>query len=225
MKKYDFKWQSIVGAIIILSMLSTMLIGCSKTKLQNESYKEVLTRPGAPVLYGDMNRGKKIWKGSDRKLVSFRYDKEALLSMSDGHRVWSPDSIIRSIDINLSNVEGKENIQVDDVLKLICYYIPSNIISKFYTFDKAVHVIGVTNEYEVYYYLMKLNEQGEALRQSGEDYLHSDLGIRILRRGDNEWSAEIGYVELEYTEKELRELIERYDNFKHWDVDILDYAR
>lgn len=231
MKKHDFKWHNIVGAILILSMLSAMLIGCStsyegsssKEKLQNASYKEVLTRPGAPMLYGDMNEAREFWKGSDRKLVSYVHDEKSVLSMSTGYRFMSQDSIIRSIEINLSEVEDKENIQLDDVLKLICHYIPFNIVSKFYTFDKAIHEIGDTNEYEVYYYLMKINEQGEALRQSGESYLHSDLGITIFRRGDNNWSAELSY--LRYTEPRLRWPNEQNNSVEDWDVDIFDYAK
>ncbi|MGZ9586487.1 hypothetical protein [Paenibacillus marinisediminis] len=189
---------------------------------ENLSDLELLTMKGHPQFYGDYNEAKKFWKGydkvkvvdTDRKMLN----EDALLLVTAPGGV---NRIISNITINLSNVENKHDIKLDDVLKLICDYIPYDIMDKYYTFEKSFHEVHKYEKYEAYRYVMKLNDDGKAVNKLGEKYYDPKFAFKIIHRNDDDWIAEINYLSYHVNRDKSNDpaSIEVED----WNVDINKY--
>ncbi len=100
---------------------------------------EILALDSHPKIYGDYNDAEIFGKGYKKVAVintnqkSHYEDKLLLVATSD-------KKIISDITINFSySDEIKHELTVDKILKVVCEYIPYEILEKYYTFSKSFH--------------------------------------------------------------------------------------
>lgn len=187
-------------------------------KKQKLTYAELVTLKDHPKYYGDYKVAKKFWKKYDEVVVDVTatgHNEEALLF------VGTIDSkVIDNIRINLSDVEGNQNIELEDVLPLVCDYIPYEIIDKYYDFKEAFHEIYKAGNYEAYHYVMDLNDAGKEANKSGEIKYDDKFSFQIIHRNDNEWTAEMNYLSYE---GKYRSFKEGEFDIKKWKVNLKKY--
>jgi len=180
---------------------------------------ELLTLEGHPKFYDEYKEAKQFWRGFKKVKVvdasQTRFNENALLLITSGY---SDKGVITNITINLSNVDNKKDIKLDDVLRLICDYIPYDIINKYYTFEKSFHEVYKDNSYEAYHYVMVLNEEG---KKSGERYYKGKFAFKIIHRNDDDWIAEMNYLAYEGNHDKFGL---KYYDVEDWDVDINKYS-
>jgi len=216
----------LIGAGIIGSM-SISKEGTEKSSQEAKIVKklsdmELLTMKDHPQFYGDYNEARKFWKGYDQvKVVNAgrkMYHEDALLLVTTGDE---DKDIITRVTINLSNIENKQDITLDDILQLICAYIPYDTINKYYTYEKSFHEIyKEDNKYEGYHYVMQINDAGKAANKSGEIHYKSKFAFKIMHRNGDDWIAEINL--LSYQGNHERFHPDAYD-VEDWDIDINKY--
>ncbi|MDF2655545.1 MAG: hypothetical protein K0R19_2019 [Bacillota bacterium] len=181
---------------------------------------ELLTAEGHPQFYGDFLEAESFWRNYSEKVkvVNARqtiFNEDALLLITTGD---SDNNVITKVTINLSEVENKQDIVLDDALALICQYIPYDIIASYYTFEDAYYEVFADGGFEGYHYLMHLNDTGKA--QPAELALKENFAFSIIHRGDNEWIASIDYFAYDGNH-------DKYSPGAYvaqkWDVDISQY--
>lgn len=189
-----------------------------KQKEQKLAYTDLITLKDHPEFYGDYKEAKKFWKKYDDVVVDVTTtgsNEDALLFVGT-----NDFKVIDNVRINLSDVEGKQNIKLEDVLPLICDYIPYDIIDKYYDFKEAFHEIYKEGKYEAYHYVMDLNEEGKEANKSGEKKYDDKFSFQIIHRNDNDWIAEMEYLSSEGNYKKFQK--GAFD-IKKWKVNLEKY--
>lgn len=204
-----------VGTGITLYNLS------QRTPINNLAEFKKVTMAEHPRLYGDFNVAQEIWKDYSNIVVlnsrrSSR-NKDALLLATSND---SYNDIINSISINLSNVDNKQDIKFEEVLELVCNYIPYDIIDKYYVFDEAFHETFKAGDYEAFIYVMKINENGKAVNKLGEKHYNDRFAFKIIHRNDNDWIVSMDSLSYEGNYSSSKQGV--YD-VENWDVDIYKY--
>ena len=193
----------------------------SETVSRNLSYVELLTLKEHPKFYGDYQAAKSFWKGFDKvKVVNARqtiYNEDALLLVTTGDE---DNDVITNVTINLSDYEKEQYLELDNVMQLICDYIPYDIIDKYYDFKESFHEIYKDGGYEAYHYVMELNDKGKEVNKSGERYFNSKFAFKIMHRNDNDWIAVMNYLAYKGNHNKFR--TDAYD-VEEWDVNIEKY--
>lgn len=221
----------IIGFILILLLSATILSiivsnigtenGSQEVVLENLSDMELLTMKDHPKFYGDHNEAKQFWKGYDKVKVNNAsqtiHNEDALLSVTTGA---GDKRIITSVRINLSNVDNKHDLKLEDVLQLICDYIPYDILSKYYTFKESFHEKYKGGDYEAYHYVMVLNDAGKAANKSGDMRFNDKFAFKIIHRNENDWIAEINSLSYEGNQDQFKP--GAYD-VEGWNVAIYKY--
>ena len=198
-----------------------------KTEAKKEVKKEVkkelsdtelLTLPGHPEYYGDFKEAAEFWKGYEKvKVATSAYDKVALLLITP---YYADNNVISRICFDFGQMESGHELTVNDVLKIVCDYIPYDILEKYYTFDRAFHETSVRGGYEGYHYVMRLNDEGRAARKSDSNYLADTFAFQIICSNENEWEAEIN-SSADYGN--YQSAAPRAYKVKDWEVDINVY--
>ena len=152
-------------------------------------------------------------------LLYRRIPKNRLVTTGDGDK-----GFITNVTINLSDYEEKQYIELDNILQLICDYIPYDIIGKYYDFNESFHEVYKDGGYEAYHYVMLLNDKGKELNESGEIYLESKFGFKIIHRNDNDWVAEMNYLAYEGNHDKYNTKAEACD-VEDWEVNIEKYKK
>ncbi len=216
----------IIWVIVISSALSSDNDNSTDT-VANEivdkdlSYVELLTLKDHPKFYGDYSAAKSFWKGYDKvKVVNARltiYNEDALLLVTTGDE---DNDIITNITINLSDIEKKEYLELDNVMKMICDYIPFDIIDKYYDFKESFHETYKDGGYEAYHYVMELNDEGKKVNKLGERNFASKFAFKIIHRNEDDWIAEMNYLSCEGNHDKFSS-----DAYvvEDWDVNIEKY--
>ncbi len=185
-------------------------------KKQKLTYTELITLKDHPKYYGDYKEAKIFWKKYDEVVVATTGRNEDALLL-----VGTTDSkVIDNIRINLSDVEGNQNIELEDVLSLVCDYIPFEIIDKYYDFKEAYHETYKAGKYEAYHYVMDLNEAGRKANKTGEIKYDDKFSFQIIHRNDHEWIAEMNYLSYKGKYKSFKE--GEFD-IKKWKVNLKKY--
>lgn len=217
-----FLIAGLVGVIGVISFLNANTINIainSETKSRNLPDIELLTLKEHPKFYGDYKAAKSFWKGFDNvKVVNSRqkiYNEDALLLVTSGN-----EDVITNITINLSDYEEKQSLELEKVMRLICDYIPYDIIEQYYDFKESFHEMNKDGKYEAYHYVMELNDKGKDVNKSGERYFQSKFAFQIIHRNDNDWIATINYLAYEGIHDRLKS-----DGVEAWDVDIEKYKK
>ena len=193
----------------------------NETVSRNLSYVELLTLKDHPKFYGDYKAAKRFWKGFDKiKVVNARLtiqNEDALLLVTTGDE---DNGVITNVTINLSDYEKKQYLELDNVMQLICDYIPYDIIDKYYDFKESFHEVYKNGRYEAYHYVMELNANGKEVNKSGERYLQSPFAFKIIHRNDNDWIAVMQCTAYEGNHDKFS--ADAYD-VEEWDADIEKY--
>ncbi|BCJ95412.1 hypothetical protein acsn021_29810 [Anaerocolumna cellulosilytica] len=210
-------------AILLVSVLFFLgvLILSNLSKYRLVETREILYDMGVvhttnhPKYFSEYENALAFWKGNDYVKVikkgELLTNGSALLVMTS-----NTEETISDIRINLSGYSSeKEPLTVKDILKVICEYIPYNIIYKYYTFDKAFYEIIKAGEYEKYYYLWVLNERGKEEIQNGNKVLSDKLAFEIIYDKEEGWNIQIGALSYDENEDSI--------SVQEWDIDILDY--
>lgn len=181
---------------------------------------EILALDSHPKIYGDYNDAEIFWKGYKKVAVintnqkSHYEDKLLLVETSDKKK-------ISDITINFSySDEIKHELTVDKILKVVCEYIPYEILEKYYTFSKSFHeTYKEGKKYEAYHYVMSLNKEGKAANVSGDYLLYDKFAFKIIHRNDDDWIAEINRSAYKGKHEKSRDGYEVED----WKVDLSKY--
>ncbi len=211
----------VVLLLLIFFAVMVSIISKSKASIKNTiSDNELLSIKNHPKFYDDYNEAKKFWNDYDKvKVVNARqtrYNEDALLLITTGDE---DNNVITNVTINLSNVENKQDIRLDNVLKLICSYIPYDIIDEYYTFEESFHETHKSESYEAYHYIMTINDSGKSANKSGDRHLESKFAFKIIHRNDD-WIANINYLSYEGNHHKFNP--DAYD-VKSWDINIHKY--
>jgi hypothetical protein len=148
-----------------------------------------------PKFYGDSAEAKELWKGYNKvkvvKSVQASYNEDALLLITSSN----DENEITGVTINLSEVEDKHNIKLEDVLKLICGYFPYDILDNYYVVKRSFHEVDNDGSgFEDYFYMMELNNKGKEVNKSGKIHLYSRFTLRIIHRNGDNWIAKIDTI-------------------------------
>lgn len=223
----------ILLVLIVLSILYAGLMNSDvkkngvtdnvKTEVKKElSDVEIVTLPGHPKYYGDFKEAEKLWKGYKKvKVVNAGQSSfygDALLLITTGNDDWDND-FITSVNFNLHNTESGHELTVDDVLKIVCEYIPYEILEKYYTFDYAFHETNISGGYEAYHYVMLLNEEGRAANKSDDKDYRDKFAFKIAHNDDG-WHAEIDLLAYEGN---FQRYGLKFYKVEDWVVDINKY--
>lgn len=189
--------------------------------VENITDLEILTLDSHPKFYGDFKEAKRFW--SDYKKVAVvsngsytKYeDKLLLVTPSD-------NNVITDITINFSHSEDiKHELTVEKVLKVVCEYIPYDIIEKYYTFTESFHeTFKGDKKYEAYHYVMSLNKKGKSVNKSGDFYYEGKFAFKIIHRNDDDWIVEINYLAYEGNHDKFS--ADAYE-VENWEVDLSNY--
>lgn len=192
---------------IVSAIICTILIICfgvliikivhdateTATNIIMESDLDIVKKEGHPLFYGNFQEAKDFWKGYKKvKVVNAQskiYNEDALLLITTGNE---DNGIITDVSFNFSNIENKDSLNVEEVLKIVCGYIPYDILDKYYdyktSFKATYHEEG---GYVAYHYVMKLNKNGEKLTNTN---YQSTFAFKIYCRDKNNWLAEINIL-------------------------------
>lgn len=214
-----------VGFVMISALNSgkntTTVVNDTVEVSQNLSNVELLTLKDHPKFYGDYKAAKSFWKAYDKvKVVNARqtiYNEDALLLVTTGDE---DNDVITNVTINLSDYGKKQYLELDNVMRLICDYIPYDIIDKYYDFKEAFHEVYKDGGYEAYHYVMELNDKGVEVNKSGERYFESKFAFKIIHRNEDEWIAEMNYLSYEGNHDKFS--ADAYE-VEDWDVNIKKY--
>ncbi|WIV11133.1 hypothetical protein [Proteiniborus sp. MB09-C3] len=218
------KVKFIITIIFVVGIVSIITALNSQNKVKNNlSYVDLITMEGHPQFFGDYNEAKKFWKGYKKVEVAYgrglTSNRDTLLLMTTRN---GKKYAITNVTIDLSSVDNKQDIKLDNVLNLICDYIPYDIIDKYYTFKESFHEIHRHENYEAYHYVMVINDEGKNVHNSGERYLESKFAFKIIHRNDNDWIAKMSYLSYEGNHQKFNFNASNYD-VENWDVDINKY--
>lgn len=184
---------------------------------------ELLTLKEHPKFYGDYKAAKSFWKEFEKAIVvnasGTTFYEDALLLVTTGD---SDNGVITNVTINLSDYEKKHDLELDNVMRLICDYIPYDIINQYYDFKEAFHEVSKYGRYEAYHYVMEINDKGKEAKKSGESYLESKFAFKIIHRNDNDWIAKMNYLAYKGNHDKFK--ADAYD-VEAWDVDIEKYRK
>lgn len=188
-KKLGCGFISLVFTVMIILSFS-FLDSSTKNNDQTLSDLEILTLKYHPKLYTNFKAAKKFWVdykkvAVDKTSSEINYEDKLLLVTT------RDDKVITDIIINFSHSdEIKHELTVKKVLKVVCEYIPYDILEKYYTFTESFHETSKDGKYEAYHYVMSLNEQGKSANVSGDYLLYDKFAFKIIHR-DDDWIAEI----------------------------------
>jgi|GEM_PF-2895757 len=206
----------LVSAIFFLSVL--ILINRYRPAEIREILQDmgVVNTTNHPKYFSEYENALEFWKGNDFVKVikegEVLTNAGALLVMTSDTKT----EMISDIRINLSGYSMKEKpLIVGDVLKVICEYIPYDIITKYYSSDKAFYEIIKAGEQEKYYYLWVLNEKGKQEIRKGNKALSDKLAFEVVYDREEGWNAQIGVFSYDENEDST--------SVQEWDIDISAY--
>lgn len=224
LKIREMKKKSRRNALIVVLIYFSLIIViiASLITTRPPEIKQILQDMGVsgttthPKYFSEYETALEFWKGNDFVRV---IKKGEILTNASAPLVMTSDAkgkIISDITINLSGYSSKEKpLTVKDVLKVVCEYIPNNMIKRYYTSDKAFYEIVKAEENEKYYYLWVLNEKGKLEKQKGDKVLSDKLAFEITYSKEDGWNAQIGVFSYDEHVDSL--------SVQDWEIDILKY--
>jgi len=156
-----------------------------------ESDLDIITKEGHPLFYDNYKDAKDFWKGYNKVKVvnahSTIYNEDALLLITTNDK---DNGIITNISFNFSDVQDKDKLTVDEVLKIVCTYIPYDIFNKYYDYKTSFKETYKREDrgYVAYHYIMALNENGKKLKDAN---YNSTFAFKIYCSDKNKWSSQI----------------------------------
>lgn len=159
-------------------------------RINMEKEVKIVTKEGHPLYYGSIADAKAFFKGKDDVEVIQKGDNE--YTGNDTLVITSqyPDSdIIGDIYFDFSALQNNEKYSVDDMLNIVCDYIPFDIINQYYDFDTSFMEESPEGDFVGYYYIMKLNKKGKVLKS---DIYEDTFAFKIIRNQFYNWKMEIG---------------------------------
>ncbi len=227
------KKTGLVVFILIAVVIGSIIIGVNIPSSDNTSSKsvnntvaqkelsdmEIITLPGHPKFYGDYNQAKSLWKKYKKVKVIYPYqimnNRDALLMISGDKET----AAITDITINLPE---SNKMTMDDVLKVVCEYIPYDIIEKYYTFKKAFKEGPTDGDYDEFHYVMTRNEKGEEANKTDKVHYQDTFAFEIIRKNNGSWRATINsFVYEGYADKWQQGSY----NVEDWKVDLNKYKK
>ncbi len=205
-------------AIIIISIfIALALKGNEKIDIQNNITDiSLLTLANHPKFFGDSDKANEFYKGYRKVNVDTPAnavnDTKSLLTMAQYY-----SNEITYISINFSTSEEfKQGLTIDDVLKVVCEYVPFDILDQNYSFKEALYLTR-EDKGELYYYAMRLND----VKEERSGYLNDKLFIiKIVHSSDNNWFV---YMEEDTDDHELDKIIRNYSRFEEWEINLKSY--
>lgn len=225
----------LVFSFILLIIVLTIMVSCivhingdkaaessdESDKYANVGALEIVKAEGHPLFYGNFNDAKIFWKDYKKVKVvesgsNWMYTKAPLLINTKKE---GKDAVITQILFDFIYEEDKEKLNIDEMLKIVCKYIPYDIISKYYSYSSSFKITDVNNteEYVAYHYVMSLNINGKKLNNPDYDQI---FAFDIICRNGAYWTAEISpYAANGITDKDGKV---KYKT-DEWKVDINKY--
>lgn len=209
--------------LMFFMILFIFLSGTSKPTNKTLSDMETLQIANHPKFYGDFEMAKNIWSPySNVSVVNARqtiYNQDSLLLITTGD---SDKNYITSIVIDFRNSTEHTNYSFDNMLSLVCSYIPFDIIDKYYSFNNSFKEVTSDGVMDSYYYIYELNHDGmDYNAQNNTPHLDSKFAFNIRHYlTDNSWAVEINYLSSKgNTDKFAAGYFSRED----WNIDLNSY--
>jgi hypothetical protein len=194
--------------LFILLFTGAVVFAFGRTDMEKEV--KMVMKEGHPLYYGNIKDAITFFRGNDDIKIMQKGDTE--YTGNDTLVITSiyPDSdIIGDIYFDFSLLQKSEEYSIDDMLNIICDYIPFDIVNQYYDFEESFMEESPEGDFVGYYYIMKLNNKGKALKSE----LYEDIfAFKILRDQHYNWEMEISSKSGEST---------GYPK-KKWDIGVID---
>ncbi len=177
---------------------------------------EILTLDSHPKFYGDYKEAKKFWADYKQVMVdktSSEYEDKLLLAATGNNKV------ITDITIDFTHSdEIKHKLTVEKVLKIVCEYIPYDILEKYYEYTESFYETSKDGNYKAYHYIMSLNKEGKAASANNDFLLYDKFAFKIIHKNDDDWIVKINRSAY----KGKHEKSDKYE-VEYWKADLNKY--